>query len=129
MFWDGFKLETTWSNWKLLREINENQWYPNEIHEQFIAVVKEGRGERLANDPQIFSGLFWDGNSAIKLGLVDNLGSIRSVARDIVGNENIIDFTTKASFGERLAEKFGAGIGTSFSSTIINKIKNNTVIK
>ena len=68
-------------------------------------------------------------NSAIKLGLVDNLGSIRSVARDIVGNENIIDFTTKASFGERLAEKFGAGIGTSFSSTIINKIKNNTVIK
>jgi len=101
----------------------------NEIHEQFIAVVKEGRGERLANDPQIFSGLFWDGNSAIKLGLVDNLGSIRSVARDIVGNENIIDFTTKASFGERLAEKFGAGIGTSFSSTIINKIKNNTIIK
>ena len=60
---------------------------------------------------------------------MDSLGSVGSVARDIVGNENIVDFTTKASFGERLAEKFGAGVGVSFSSTILNKIKNNTVIK
>ena len=67
----------------------------NEIHDQFIAVVKKGRGDRLSTDESIFSGLFWDGNSAIKLGLVDNLGSVGSVARDIVGNENIVDFTTK----------------------------------
>ena len=101
----------------------------NEIHDQFIAVVKQGRGDRLSTDQSIFSGLFWDGNTSIKLGLVDSLGSVGSVARDIVGNENIVDFTTKASFGERLAEKFGAGVGVSFSSTILNKIKNNTVIK
>ena len=101
----------------------------NEIHDQFIAVVKQGRGDRLSTDQSIFSGLFWDGNTSIKLGLVDSLGSVGSVARDIVGNENVVDFTTKSSFGERLAEKFGAGVGTSFSSTILNKIKNNTIIK
>lgn len=101
----------------------------NEIHDQFIAVVKQGRGDRLSAEKSIFSGLFWDGNTAIKLGLVDSLGSVGSVARDIVGNENVVDFTTKASFGERLAEKFGAGVGASFTSTILNKIKNNTVIK
>ena len=101
----------------------------NEIHDQFIAVVKKGRGDRLSTDESIFSGLFWDGNSAIKLGLVDNLGSVGSVARDIVGNENIVDFTTKASFGERIAERFGAGGGISFSNTVLNKFKNNTIIK
>ena len=101
----------------------------DKIHNQFITAVKDGRGERLAQDPQIFSGLFWDGSTAINLGLVDSLGSVGSVARDIVGNDNVIDFTTKASFGERLAEKFGAGVGTSFSSDIFNKLKNNTVIK
>ena len=101
----------------------------DKIHNQFITAVKQGRGERLAQDPQIFSGLFWDGSTAINLGLVDSLGSIGSVARDIVGNDNVIDFTTKASFGERLAEKFGAGLGTSFSSDFFNKLKNNTVIK
>lgn len=101
----------------------------DKIHNQFITAVKQGRGERLAQDPQIFSGLFWDGSTAINLGLVDSLGSVGSVARDIVGNDNVIDFTTKASFGERLAEKFGAGVGTSFSSDIFNKLKNNTVIK
>ena len=101
----------------------------NEIHDQFIAVVKKGRGDRLSTDESIFSGLFWDGNSAIKLGLVDNLGSVGSVARDIVGNENIVDFTTKASFGERIAERFGAGVGVSFSNTVLNRFKNNTVIK
>jgi len=101
----------------------------NEIHDQFIAVVKQGRGDRLSDDPSIFSGLFWDGNSSIKLGLVDSIGSIGSVARDVVGNENIVDFTAKAPFGERIAEKLGAGIGSSFSNTIINKIKNNSYIK
>ena len=101
----------------------------DKIHNQFITAVKDGRGERLAQDPQIFSGLFWDGSTAINLGLVDSLGSVGSVARDIVGNDNVIDFTTKASFGERLAEKFGAGVGTSFSSDIFNKLKNNTIIK
>ncbi len=101
----------------------------DKIHNQFITAVKQGRGERLAQDPQIFSGLFWDGNTAINLGLVDSLGSVGSVARDIVGNDNVIDFTTKASFGERLAEKFGAGVGTSFSSDIFNKFRNNSIIK
>ena len=101
----------------------------DKIHNQFITAVKQGRGERLAQDPQIYSGLFWDGSTAINLGLVDSLGSVGSVARDIVGNDNVIDFTTKASFGERLAEKFGAGVGTSFSSNVFNKLKNNTVIK
>ena len=78
----------------------------DKIHNQFITAVKQGRGERLAQDPQIYSGLFWDGSSAFNLGLLDSLGSVGSVARDIVGNDNVIDFnagciTGGVAWGER----------------------------
>jgi protease-4 len=82
-----------------------------QIHQQFIHVVKEGRGTRLKDDPDLFSGLFWNGEQAVKLGLADGLGNLDSVARDIVKAEDIIDYTPKENVAERLAKRFGASVG------------------
>lgn len=65
----------------------------DEIHQQFIAVVKEGRGQRLKESPEIFSGLFWTGEHSVRLGLADGLGTVDSVARDVAGTERVVDFT------------------------------------
>lgn len=80
------------------------------IHNQFIEVVKQGRGDRLKDDPDIFSGLVWNGDESIKLGLVDGIGSSSYVAREIVGVENIVDFTPKTNFLDRFAERVGVSI-------------------
>ena len=82
-----------------------------QIHQQFIAVVKQGRGAKLKNDPQLFSGLFWDGQQALALGLVDHLGNVDQVARDVVKAEDIVDYTPHDNVAERLVKKFGASIG------------------
>jgi len=83
----------------------------NQIHQQFIAVVKAGRGERLKETPEIFSGLFWSGQQAIELGLADELGSLDFVAREIVKAEDIIDYTRRDNVAERLVKRFGVAIG------------------
>lgn len=83
----------------------------NQIHQQFIGVVKAGRGERLKETPDMFSGLFWSGQQAIELGLADELGSLDYVAREVVKAEDIIDYTRRDNVAERLAKKFGAAIG------------------
>ncbi len=85
-----------------------------DIHQQFIAVVREGRGKRLKESPEIFSGLFWTGERAIHLGLADGYGSVDSVARDEIKEKNIVDFTTRENFADRLAKKFGAGVAEAF---------------
>jgi protease-4 len=85
-----------------------------EIHTQFIDVVKQGRGKRLKETPEMFSGLFWSGDKAIKMGLADDIGSVDSVARDIIKVENIVDFTTHEGIADRLAKKFGAGVASAF---------------
>ena len=90
----------------------------NQIHQQFIAVVKEGRGERLKQDPQIFSGLFWTGETSVELGLADALGSSGFVARDVIKEENIVDFTVHDSLADRLAQRFGASLGASLMHTL-----------
>jgi len=71
------------------------------IHQQFIQAVKDGRGERLKDDPKIFSGLFWTGEEGVKLGLVDGLGSAGYVAREIIKQEKIVDYTPKPDYLER----------------------------
>ena len=101
----------------------------DEVHKQFIDVVKQGRGDKLSMNPDIFSGLFWNGDRAITLGLVDDFGTVDSVAREIVRNEEIVDFTIYDSFGDTLAEKIGVGIGGSIGNSFMNKIKENIVIK
>ncbi len=83
----------------------------DQIHQQFIAVVKEGRGDRLKETPDTFTGLFWNGEEAIKLGLADHLGSLDYVAREVVHAEDVIDYTPKENIAERFAKRFGASIG------------------
>jgi len=85
-----------------------------EIHRQFIDVVKQGRGKRLHETPEMFSGLFWSGEQSIKMGLADEIGSVDSVARDVIKAENIVDFTTHEGIADRLAKKFGAGVASAF---------------
>jgi protease-4 len=81
------------------------------IHNQFIAVVKTGRGERLKETPETFSGLFWSGEQAVQQGLADAYGTLDSVARDVVKAEEIIDYTRRDNVAERLAKRFGAALG------------------
>ena len=83
----------------------------DQVHQQFIRVVREGRGERLKESPDTFSGLFWNGEEAIKLGLADHLGNLDYVAREVVQAEDIIDYTPKENLAERVAKRFGASIG------------------
>lgn len=79
-----------------------------EIHGQFVAVVREGRGKRLKETPDLFSGLVWSGEKSIQLGLADALGSVESVARDVIKAEDIVDYTRRESLAERLAGRLGA---------------------
>jgi protease-4 len=83
----------------------------NQIHQQFITVVKAGRGQRLKETPEMFTGLFWTGQQAVELGLADQLGSLEYVAREVVKTEEIIDYTRRENVAERLAKRFGAAIG------------------
>jgi len=83
----------------------------DQIHQQFIQVVREGRGKRLKETPELFSGLFWSGEQAIELGLADGLGNLDYVAREIVKAEDVIDYTRHENVAERLAKRFGAAIG------------------
>ena len=81
-----------------------------EIHDEFIEVVKRGRGDRLAADADLFSGLIWTGAQGIELGLVDAFGSSSYVAREVIGAEDIVDFTFRPSRLEAIADRIGAGI-------------------
>jgi protease-4 len=83
----------------------------NEIHQQFIAVVRAGRGKRLKETPEMFSGLFWSGAKAVEMGLADGFGSVDSVAREVVRVEDIVDYTAHEGLPERVLKKFGASVG------------------
>lgn len=83
----------------------------NQIHQQFIAVVKAGRGKRLQETPETFSGLFWTGEQAVQMGLADQLGSLGYVAREVVQAEALVDYTRTPNVAERLAKRFGAAVG------------------
>lgn len=85
-----------------------------QIHSQFIAVVKKGRGDRLKETPDTFSGLVWSGQEAVALGLADGLGNLDHVAREVVKAEDIVDYTQRENVGMRLARQFGVSIGQGF---------------
>jgi len=95
----------------------------DEIHQQFIAVVKQGRGSRLKESPELFSGLVWNGQRSVELGLADALGSVGSVARDVIKAEEVVDFTLQESLAERVARKFGATLGRTFASTLAGAMR------
>jgi len=86
----------------------------NDIHRQFIKVVREGRGKRLKETPDMFSGLFWTGEKSIELGLADGLGNSDYVAREVIKEGNIVDFTTREGLADRFAKRFGATMAHAF---------------
>jgi protease-4 len=90
----------------------------DQIHQQFIAVVKEGRGERLKETSETFSGLFWSGQQAVEIGLADQLGSLDFVAREVVKAEEIIDYTRRDNVAERLVKRFGVAMGAGVMSAL-----------
>ena len=91
----------------------------DEIHQQFIAVVKEGRGARLKETPDLFSGRIWNGEQAVKIGLADGYGTVESVARDIFKATDILDYTMKENFAERVAKRFGAEAGAAAGKALV----------
>jgi protease-4 len=84
-----------------------------DVHQQFIDVVRKGRGDRLKESPDMFSGLMWSGTRSIELGLADDLGSVEFVAREVVKAADIVDFTQRQNLAERFAKQFGADVGES----------------
>ena len=91
----------------------------DEIHQQFIAVVKEGRGARLKDTADLFSGRVWNGEQAVKLGLADGFGTVDTVARDVFKAPDILDYTMKENFAERVAKRFGAEAGAAAGKALI----------
>ncbi len=84
-----------------------------EIHDQFVDVVRKGRGKRLKETPEMFSGLVWVGTKSIEMGLADAIGSMEQVARDVIKAEEIVDYTPRENVAERFAKRFGAAAAES----------------
>ena len=89
-----------------------------EIHQQFIDVVRRGRGKRLKETPEMFSGLMWSGAKSIELGLADGYGTVDSVARDVFKASDVRDFSVKQNFAEKLARQFGADMAESMANVL-----------
>jgi protease-4 len=83
-----------------------------QVHQQFIQVVRDGRGERLKETPETFSGLFWNGEEAVRLGLADRYGNLDFVAREVVKAPEVIDYTPRENVAEKLAKRLGVSIGS-----------------
>jgi protease IV len=93
------------------RQKEHAQQMLNVVHRQFIDVVRTGRGQRLKETPELFSGLFWTGQQAIDIGLADQLGNLDYVAREVIKAEELVDYTRHENVAEKLAKRFGAAIG------------------
>ena len=87
----------------------------DQIHRQFIDDVRQGRGERLKETPDIFSGLIWTGQQSIELGLADGYGTLNSVAREVIKAENVVDYTQKENLAEKFARRFGASAASALA--------------
>ncbi|MFC1749483.1 S49 family peptidase [Pseudomonadota bacterium] len=96
------------------KDVDHIQSMLGNIHEQFIDTVKAGRGDRLKEDDTLFSGLVWTGEQGVELGLVDGLGSASYVAREVIGEENIVDYTFQPDPFERFAERLGVVMAETF---------------
>ena len=101
----------------------------NEIHEQFKTVVRQGRGSRLKETPEVFSGLFWSGEQGIKLGLADALGSADYVAREVIKQETIVDFTYQDDFASRIAKRIGASTSAALGETLAKQLVSAGEVK
>ena len=100
------------------RQLEHAQTMLKDIHAQFIDTVRKGRGARLKETPEMFSGLMWTGAKSVELGLADGFGTVESVARDVVKAEDIRDYTQKPNFAERFAERFGTDMAQSLMNSL-----------
>ncbi len=90
----------------------------DDIHQQFIEVVRKGRGDRLKETPEMFSGLMWTGAKSVELGLADGFGTVESVARDVIKAESVTDFTIKPNLAEKFARRFGSETAAALGSAL-----------
>ena len=90
----------------------------DDIHRQFISVVREGRGNRLKEIPGMFSGLIWTGQKSVDIGLADSFGSLDFVAREVIKAEDIVDFTQKENLAEKFARRFGMGMASALAEVL-----------
>jgi protease-4 len=104
-------------------EVAHAQAMLGEIHQQFIGIVREGRGKRLKEVPGMFSGLVWSGARSIEIGLADELGSLEHVAREVVKAEEIVDFTPQPDLADRLVRRLGAAIGAAIAPSARESLK------
>jgi protease-4 len=97
----------------------------DEIHQQFIKVVRQGRGTRLKESPEIFSGLIWTGEKSIELGLTDAMGSTEYVAREVIKAEKLVDYTVEENYFETLSRRLGTSFGTTFARAAANAARSS----
>lgn len=96
----------------------------NKIHQQFIDVVKEGRGDALKENAEVFTGLFWTGDEALQMGLIDEFGSASYVAREVIGADEIVDFTFRESFLDRFAKRIGMAMAQTLAPELTGRLPN-----
>ncbi|HET7669183.1 MAG TPA: S49 family peptidase [Burkholderiales bacterium] len=93
-----------------------------DIHQQFVNVVREGRGKRLKETPEMFSGLIWTGAKSVELGLADGYGSLDSIAREVIKAEDIVDYSQKEGVAEKLAKRFGASVASTLADHAVRSL-------
>jgi protease-4 len=91
----------------------------DEVHGHFIDAVRQGRGDRLDESKELFSGLIWSGEKSVALGLADGFGTTRSIAEEF-GAEHVVDFTPKVDLLQRIAERIGASAGRGISEVLLD---------
>ena len=96
-----------------------------EIHRQFINVVRQGRGPRLKETPEMFSGLVWTGEKSVELGLADGLGSLEYVAREVIKAEKVVDYSSKDNVFEQLSERLGAQLGATLGRAAVEALSRS----
>jgi protease-4 len=101
------------------KDVKHARQMVDDIHQQFIGVVREGRGKRLKETPDMFSGLIWTGQKSLDLGLADAFGSLEFVAREVIKAEEIVDYTQKESVVEKFAKRFGAGAASALAEAAL----------
>ena len=99
-------------------EVQHLQGMLDAIHQQFVAAVRQGRGERLKDNPEVFSGLMWTGEQSIDLGLVDALGNTRYVAEEVIGEKTVVDYTKRTRWVDRLLDGAEASLGAALLSAL-----------
>lgn len=94
----------------------------DDIHRQFIDAVKAGRGDRLADRPELFSGLIWTGSRSVELGLADALGNLHDVAREVIGAERIVDFSQREALADKIARRLGSEGARALAETLSTRL-------